>query len=86
MGGVEGRRGVEPLMHPHVGHLLLTAMALVICYLCCALPCGQTSINQFFFEKAILDDAFHDVVNDAVNDVRAVAPVAVPLGIQQELL
>ena len=36
-------------------------------------PRGQTSINQFLFEKSILDDAFHNVVNDAVNDVIAIA-------------
>ena len=45
---------------------------------------GQTSINQFLFEKSILHDAFHNVVNDAVNDARLVAPIPVPFGIQQE--
>ena len=34
---------------------------------------GQTSINQFLFEKAIFHDAFYNVVNDAVNNVVAIA-------------
>ena len=50
-----------------------------------ASPLGQTSTNQFLFEKAIFDDAFDNVVNDAVNYLRSVAPIPVSLGVMQKL-
>ena len=41
----------------------------------------MVNLTNSFFEKAIFHDAFDDVVNDAVDYARLVAPVAVPLGI-----
>lgn len=54
-------------MHPHVGHLLLTARALVICYLCCALSSkNQMSSVEVIFVEGNSVDWFRNPHNDTV--------------------
>lgn len=73
---VDVRTDCAPLKKVRGEGLTFQSQSETLWYLCIPKgvpPRGQTSINQFLFEKSILDDAFHNVVNDAVNDVIAIA-------------